>query len=64
MEPQLDAAAWGEIRRWASGWLIQAKQRAQQASPYPDAIDFKAAGIDVSEYAAMTDLARYLGIET
>jgi hypothetical protein len=64
VEPQLDAAAFDAIRSWASGWLTQAKQRAQQASPYPDAIDFKAAGIDVTEYSAMTDLARYLGVET
>ena len=61
---QLDAAALDSLRSWASGWLLQAKQRAQQASPYPDAIDFNAAGIDVAEYLAMTDLCRYLGVDT
>ncbi len=60
VEPQVDAAALDAIRRWAFDWLTQAQQRAQQASPYPDAIDFKAAGIEVTEYSAMTDLARYL----
>lgn len=62
VERQLDAAAQSALRGWAEGWLIQTKQRAQQSSPYPDAIDFKAAGIDVSEYLAMTDLCRYLGV--
>ena len=63
VEQQLDAAALDTLRRWASGWLLQAKQRAQQASPYPDAIDFNAAGIDASEYLAMADLCSYLGID-
>ncbi len=62
VERQLDAAALSALRSWAAGWLIQAKQRAQQASPYPDAIDFNAAGIDASEYLAMIDLGRYLGV--
>lgn len=61
---QLDNAALDSLRNWASGWLTQAKQRAQQASPYPDAIDFNAAGIDASEYLAMTDLCRYLGVKS
>jgi hypothetical protein len=50
------------LRTWASDWLTQTRQRAQQASPYPDAIDFRAAGLDVSEYSAMTDLGRFLGV--
>ena len=64
VEQQIDTAAVDSLRSWASAWLIQAKQRAQQASPYPDAINFNAAGIDVSEYLAMTDLCRYLGVDT
>jgi hypothetical protein len=59
---ELDADAMRQLRDWASGWLGEARQRAAQASLYPDAIDFKAAGIDVSEYLAMTDLCRYLGV--
>lgn len=64
VEQQLDTATSDSLRTWASGWLTQARQRAQQASPYPDAIDFKAAGIDASEYLAMTDMCRYLGVDT
>jgi hypothetical protein len=64
VEQQLDTAALDALRHWASGWLLQAKQRAQHASPYPDAIDFNAAGIDASEYLAMADLCGYLGIDT
>lgn len=60
---ELDVDAMQQLRDWTSGWLREAKQRAAQASPYPDAIDFKAAGIDVSEYLAMSDLCRYLGVE-
>lgn len=63
MEQQLDPAALDSVRRWVSGWLSQARQRAEQASSCPDAIDFKAAGIDVSEYSAMTDLGRFLGVD-
>lgn len=64
VEQQLDTVARGALRSWASGWMTQATQRARQASPCPDAIDFKAAGIDTSEYLAMTDMCRYLGIDT
>ena len=64
VEQQLDTAAVDALRSWAAAWLIQARQRAQQASPYPDTIDFNAAGINASEYLAITDLCRYLGAET
>ena len=64
VEQQLDAAALHSLRSWASDWLIQAKQRAQKASPYPDAIDFNATDIDISEYLAMTDICHYLGTKT
>ena len=64
VEQRLDTAAMDALRSLASRWMTQAKQRAQQASPYPDAIDFKAAGIDASQYLAMTDLCRYLGLDS
>lgn len=63
MEPQWDDTALAGLRSWAAGWLGQANQRARQATPYPDAIDFNAAGIDATEYLAMTDLCRYLGVD-
>lgn len=49
-----------EISAWAVYWLKEKKQQGEQSSPYPDAIDFAAAGIDVSEYTAMTDLCNYI----
>ncbi len=60
-EQQLDETSLNSLRQWAADWMNQAKKRAHQASPYPDAIDFNTAGIDVSEYLAMTDLCHHLG---
>lgn len=45
---------------WLETWCQQEKQRAQGASPYPDCLDFKAAGIDPQEYAAMDEIRRAL----
>ncbi|HEY0719615.1 MAG TPA: hypothetical protein VGE50_00025 [Gammaproteobacteria bacterium] len=60
---RLEAGQLSALRSWAADWMMAAKQRAKQATPYPDAIDFGAAGIDASEYLAMSDLCRYLGVE-
>lgn len=49
-----------DMSRWAIGWLDEMKRRGEQASPYPDSIDFAAAGIDIAEYTAMTDLCKYI----
>lgn len=46
---------------WCIHWLNNAKQKAEQASGYPDALDFKAAGIRIEDYQAMLDTARVLG---
>ncbi|MHB9117317.1 MAG: hypothetical protein ACYC2R_03455 [Burkholderiales bacterium] len=52
MEPEaLHSAA-----AWAAAWCRDAKARALAASGYPDALDFKGAGILPAEYAAMSDL--------
>jgi len=45
---------------WAKSWCREAKQRAEAASGYPDALDFKKAGIVPEEYTALVELARYL----
>jgi len=45
---------------WAKDWCSEAKAQAQAASGYPDALDFKKAGIAATEYAAMTEISRYL----
>ncbi len=45
---------------WAQSWLSEARSRGEKASPYPDAIDFEAAGINIGEYTAMTDVCKYM----
>lgn len=62
VEQQLDTTAIDTLRNWAQEWMTQSKQRAQMASPYPDAIDFTAAGIDPTEYLVMSDVCRYFGV--
>lgn len=62
VEQQLDADAIDTLRNWAREWMARSKQRAQMASPYPDAIDFAAAGIDPTEYLVMSDMCRYFGV--
>jgi hypothetical protein len=44
------------ISDWAQTWHAGAKSRALAASGYPDALNFKKAGISPQEYAAMTDI--------
>lgn len=62
LEQRLDARELGALRSWAATWMSDAQQRAQQASPYPDAIDFTAADIEPTEYLVMSDLCRFLGV--
>jgi len=47
-------------KQWATNWVKQARQNAEQASGYPEAYDFIKAGIDIKEYQAMEDVGRYL----
>ncbi len=48
---------------WAKDWCLNAKSRAQAASGFPDALDFRKAGIPAAEYAAMTEINHYLAGE-
>ncbi|MEN6587126.1 MAG: hypothetical protein ABFE02_13895 [Sulfuricella sp.] len=43
---------------WLAQWCQGARARAEAASGYPDALDFRAAGIDAEEYTAMDELLR------
>lgn len=43
---------------WLNEWCAAARSRAEAASPYPDALDFRAAGIAPEEFAAMDELLR------
>ena len=45
---------------WAKDWCRDAKASAQAASGFPDALDFRKAGIAATEYAAMTEVGNYL----
>ncbi len=52
---ELDVAA-----AWANDWCRDAKASAQAASGFPDALDFRKAGVSASEYAAMSEINVYL----
>ena len=45
---------------WVLAWTNDAKRQAEQASGYPDALDFKKAGINIEEYQTMVDINHYL----
>lgn len=57
---QFDPESLIQTENWLHAWCIDAKMRAQAASPYPDAPDFKAAGVVPQEYAAMDEIRRAL----
>ena len=57
---RMDEGLRKELSAWAIRWLDETTSRGEQASPYPDTIDFVSAGIDISEYTAMTDLCKYI----
>jgi hypothetical protein len=48
-----------QVAAWCQQWLAQMMSRAAQHSPYPDAIDFKASGIDLTEYLMASDLNKF-----
>jgi deoxyribodipyrimidine photolyase len=54
-----DDTALSDLARWSRQWVEEAKRRGEQASGFPDAIDFHKAGIDVTEYTAMSDVQRF-----
>ena len=45
---------------WSANWVKEARQLAEEASGYPDAMDFKKAGISIEEFHAMSDIDRVL----
>ena len=48
---------------WLAQWCNSARAKAEAASGYPDALDFRAAGLVAEEYAAMQELLRCLRTE-
>ncbi len=47
------------IVQWVVNWSEQARQKAEQASGYPDALDFKKAHINIEEYQTMSDISHF-----
>ena len=45
---------------WSANWVKEAKQLAEEASGFPDALGFKKADISINEFHAMSDLDRVL----
>ena len=56
----LDPAVWREARAWVTEWCGESRRRAAAASPYPDALNFRKAGIDPARYTAMEELRKAL----
>lgn len=52
------------IMYWSANWVKEAKSMAEQASGFPDAMDFKEAGISIEEFQAMSDIDRVLNAES
>lgn len=48
-----------ELAAWSRQWQVDTQSRAAAHSPYPDAIDFKASGIDLTEYLMMSDINKF-----
>ena len=48
-----------QLAHWVINWTNEAKNKAEQASGYPDALDFKKANINIEEYQAMSDIAYF-----
>jgi hypothetical protein len=59
LEDRLGPETTAEVAAWCRQWLAETQSRAAAHSPYPDAIDFKASGIDLTEYLMFTDLNKF-----
>jgi len=56
---QIEADKIQSIVQWAIDWSEQARQKAEEASGYPDALDFKKANINIEEYQTMSDISHF-----
>lgn len=52
----LDAPARTAAAQWLGGWCEDARRRAAAASRYPDALDFRSAGIAAETFLALNEL--------
>lgn len=62
VEGMLEPRFCDEVATWCRQWLAETQRRAAVHSPYPDAIDFKASGIDLTEYLMMSDINKFFAI--
>ena len=51
------------LQLWSADWVSTMKKKAEQASGYPDALDFKKAGINIEEYHAICDVNNFLNTD-
>ena len=58
--PQMSDTTLLAAAAWAADWQRDARTRAEAASPYPDALDLRGAGISPAQFAAMSELNIYL----
>jgi hypothetical protein len=49
-----------DVTKWSGQWLDEARRKAEEASGYPDALDFKKAGISIEQFQAMADVSHFL----
>ncbi|MCW9025444.1 MAG: hypothetical protein OQK73_12300 [Gammaproteobacteria bacterium] len=59
-QEQLSQVEINKIQGLAGNWLTEARQKAEEASGYPDAFDFKKANIDIEQFQAISDLHSFL----
>ena len=57
---QMDAEASRETSAWVADWCDESRRRSAEASPYPDALNFRKAGIEPAHYTAMEELRNAL----
>ncbi|MCW8932249.1 MAG: hypothetical protein OQL19_18700 [Gammaproteobacteria bacterium] len=48
-----------DISNWVISWAEKSKKLAEEASGYPDALDFKKANINIKHYQTMADIAYF-----
>lgn len=58
--PQMSDTTLLAAAAWTADWHRNARTRAEAASPYPDALDLRGAGISPACFAAMSELNIYL----
>jgi len=60
---EMTANQLAHIQQWVDKWCRSAKQQAEQASGYPDAMDFRNIDIDLIEYTALSEIKTLLMVK-